>query len=291
MFIFGISIGIKSVFNGNVVNGFKRILYPVGYWRYPIYTIMKKVLNSTKKLSVLDIGSPKIFALYFAIKRGYHVYATDLQDEQIFSVWHKYYSDFFSKKSSKENGLLTTEFQDARKLKYPDEYFDIVYSISVLEHIPENGDTDAMIEIARVLKPGGTAIIEVPYAEKGYDTYLSEDVYDKKYKGQDVFYQRHYDNNTLKSRLLSKIEMVVEKRIVVEEKLPYEMYLDKLPKILQLPFLFFSSAISMMNHKYFQYNGTDIINKVNNNVARSVTIVLEKSCNHVATCPDYLEEY
>ncbi len=49
---------------------------------------------------------------------------------------------------------------DAGQLKFPDETFDIIACISVLEWIED--DETAVREIARVLKPGGFAIISVP---------------------------------------------------------------------------------------------------------------------------------
>jgi ubiquinone/menaquinone biosynthesis C-methylase UbiE len=49
---------------------------------------------------------------------------------------------------------------DITDIKYPDNYFDIIYCCHVLEHI-EN-DRKAMSELSRVLKPDGWAILQVP---------------------------------------------------------------------------------------------------------------------------------
>jgi SAM-dependent methyltransferase len=48
---------------------------------------------------------------------------------------------------------------DARRLEFRDESFDLVYSSAVFEHI--DGVDQAASEVARVLKPGGTAWIGV----------------------------------------------------------------------------------------------------------------------------------
>jgi SAM-dependent methyltransferase len=45
-------------------------------------------------------------------------------------------------------------------LDFPDERFDVVVSCDVLEHI--DADRKAMVEMARVLKPGGILVLTVP---------------------------------------------------------------------------------------------------------------------------------
>jgi SAM-dependent methyltransferase len=49
---------------------------------------------------------------------------------------------------------------DVTDIQYPDNSFDVIYCSNVLEHVPE--DRRAMRELARVLKPGGWALISVP---------------------------------------------------------------------------------------------------------------------------------
>jgi SAM-dependent methyltransferase len=50
---------------------------------------------------------------------------------------------------------------DGVALPFPDGSFDIVVSISTLEHIPGNGDTRVMREAARVVRPGGRVVVTV----------------------------------------------------------------------------------------------------------------------------------
>ena len=54
--------------------------------------------------------------------------------------------------------------EDATKLSFAPETFDIIIANHILEHIPE--DTTAMREMHRVLKTGGFAILQVPYSER-----------------------------------------------------------------------------------------------------------------------------
>ena len=49
---------------------------------------------------------------------------------------------------------------DIHEMPFEDESFDVVLCNHVLEHIPD--DTQAMRELYRILKPGGTAILQIP---------------------------------------------------------------------------------------------------------------------------------
>lgn len=51
------------------------------------------------------------------------------------------------------------EVGDATALKFPDSSFDVVIAMSSLEHIPAQGWRVAMKELARVLRPGGYAVV------------------------------------------------------------------------------------------------------------------------------------
>ena len=63
---------------------------------------------------------------------------------------------------------------DLTRLPFANGRFDLVLCSHVLEHIPD--DASAMAELARVLRPGGTAIILVPYDPKRPATEEGRDV-------------------------------------------------------------------------------------------------------------------
>jgi ubiquinone/menaquinone biosynthesis C-methylase UbiE len=50
---------------------------------------------------------------------------------------------------------------DIHKIPFPENHFDVVLCNHVLEHVAD--DILAMREIRRVLKPGGWAILQVPF--------------------------------------------------------------------------------------------------------------------------------
>jgi SAM-dependent methyltransferase len=59
-----------------------------------------------------------------------------------------------------ESGSLRAAAADVRALPFRDESFDAIYSMGTIEHFDET--EHAVDEMARVLKPGGRAIIGVP---------------------------------------------------------------------------------------------------------------------------------
>jgi SAM-dependent methyltransferase len=98
--------------------------------------------------------------------------------------------------------------EDARHLTYSSGHFDRVFSISAIEHIPDEGDSVAIQEIARVLAPGGTACLTVPWSDHGYLEEFKQrgdpDAYWAPGDGERVFFQRAYDRETLEGRLLRR---------------------------------------------------------------------------------------
>lgn len=58
---------------------------------------------------------------------------------------------------------------DITRLPFAEETFHAILCVHVLEHIP--GDRQALRELARVLKPGGWAILQVPLDERRTTTY------------------------------------------------------------------------------------------------------------------------
>lgn len=79
-----------------------------------------------------------------------------------------------------------TRPMDVTCLDFPDESFDGVICIHVLEHVPD--DTKGISEMYRVLKKGGFAILQVPFDRNRNTTYEDASITDpaerKKHFGQ-----------------------------------------------------------------------------------------------------------
>lgn len=53
---------------------------------------------------------------------------------------------------------------DITRIAFPDNSFDTIFCSHVLEHVPD--DAAALCELYRVLKPGGWALLNIPYSDK-----------------------------------------------------------------------------------------------------------------------------
>jgi SAM-dependent methyltransferase len=94
--------------------------------------------------------------------------------------------------------------QDFLASELPEESFDIITNISVIEHFEGTKDTEAMMKSARLLKPGGLYILTTLINDKHFrEFFVRENVYGETYRDREVFFQRHYDIETLHSRLLA----------------------------------------------------------------------------------------
>jgi SAM-dependent methyltransferase len=163
-------------------------------------------------------------------RKASEVHVCDLEDPKIFSRWGAIAESVGARN-------YHVSYQDARNLKYPGDHFDLVYSISVIEHIPDDGDTRALEEFRRVLKPGGVAIVEVPYRKTAETIYAR---YDSKGAPLETpqFYERHYDDGMLRSRLEIP-GLRIRDKFILAEYLAIDPWIaaKRLPKLLRIPIL------------------------------------------------------
>lgn len=110
---------------------------------------------------------------------------------------------------------------DARDLPFADATFDGVTAISTLEHVVgTHGDRQALSEAARVLKPGGQAIVTVPFRAAGSVVELGRDL---------GLYQRHYSPETLTTSLLGPSGLAERTLIWYGERLAFYRLSRRLP--------------------------------------------------------------
>ena len=158
------------------------------YYRVLEYSVASSMLSPNVNDKILDVGSlNSIFPIYLALK-GAKVYAIDIV-EKVMEL------KIPALKLSLSN--LLPAIMDATGLNYPSNFFSKVSAISTIEHILplRDGDTKAMKEIARVLKPKGIAIVTVPYENRFSKEWRCHSVHGK-------YLMRHYDEDSIYSRLI-----------------------------------------------------------------------------------------
>ena len=122
----------------------------------------------TRNATVLGVGSGIEITPFYLTKHVGQVFATDIYADA--NVW----SDVAPSAFLASPGLfapieyeprrLLPVHMDARSLRFPDDYFDGVYSSGSIEHFGSlDAVANAAFEIGRVLKPGGIATISTQF--------------------------------------------------------------------------------------------------------------------------------
>jgi len=153
------------------------------FYRYVEYPRVIERLASARPKRVLDIGSNYGLVWQWVAGRGAHVHATDIRDITL--------RDARANLPDRDRKRTHVSLHDAQRLGFMDESFDAVTVISTIEHIED--DRAVMGEVARVLQPGGVAIITVP---------VNPD-YREVRDNPSFPLIRHYDLETLEKRFFS----------------------------------------------------------------------------------------
>lgn len=200
-YAYALKVGAKELAHGDVKHSIRHLLIPVPYWRLVEFQLVRDAGNFQRADRILDIGSPKLLAIYLAKTLGADVYATDIDD---------YFIQEYSKLGSLEQlppDRFHVEVEDGCHLTYENDFFTKVFAISVLEHIPDKGDSDCAREIGRVLAPGGLCMITVPFSPTSQNVYKkANQIYwakpEDESADQATFFQRRYSESDLYDRLI-----------------------------------------------------------------------------------------
>ncbi len=184
LFVLSVRLGLRHLLrHGYLREAVIRVVVPMDPSRYLEFPETLRELDAQPGQRVLDLASPKLVATFLA-RRGIEVVSVDELPSEI---------DTWRTLTSGARGL-TFQVADGRSLDFEDESFDHAYSISVLEHIPGDGDAAALRELARVLRPGGRIVVTLPYSEDYSEDWRERPVYvDHGDEGGSYFFGRWYD--------------------------------------------------------------------------------------------------
>ncbi|WP_374025932.1 class I SAM-dependent methyltransferase [Mycobacterium sp. HNNTM2301] len=144
---------------------------------------------------VIDVGCGAGRHAFEAYRRGADVVAFDRDEAELRSV-DTILRAMAETGEAPVGASAKVVVGDALKLPYADETFDCVIASEILEHIPR--DDDAIAELIRVLKVGGTLAVSVPRWLPERVCWLLSDEYHSNEGG----HVRIYRANELRAKIL-----------------------------------------------------------------------------------------
>jgi SAM-dependent methyltransferase len=182
-----------------------RVVVPLDPSRYLELPAARSELAARPGDHVLDLASPKLLAVALA-RDGVEVTSVDELESEVDS-WRRL---------AGEQPRLRFQVADGRALPFDAASFDHAYSISVLEHIADDGDARALAELARVVRPGGRVFLTLPHAEPYREEWRDRPLYvDHGEQDGRYFFQRWYDGRRVE-RLLGVVpELELRRKQIV----------------------------------------------------------------------------
>ena len=173
---------------------------PMDSVRYFEFDFMWRSITRTKLSGrYLDISSPRMFPLIVVEKNPeLHAAIVNPDVNDLEATRHLFDSCGVAYRCTFDAHLIDD-------LELMPESFDLITSISVIEHIPGSGDQRAIEKMWELLKPGGKLLLSVPCAKKACEEYIDFDEYHLLEPDENnfVFGQRFYDDNLLRERVFS----------------------------------------------------------------------------------------
>ncbi len=195
---FGRSLGLRALALADQ-SALELLVTPVSivrYWEFPF--VLRHLPQRPGRC--LDISSPRLFSFYVASRRQPSTVRMLNPDHRDADLTRRLASRFGFR-------TVVVEPLPVSAIEGLDQRYDSIWSISVIEHIPEHGDTEAMQLMYSALAPGGTLIVTVPVDRHAWDEYRPDDVYGLGVAPgpNGTFFQRWYDESAIASRLLDPL--------------------------------------------------------------------------------------
>jgi SAM-dependent methyltransferase len=197
--IAGRALGIRALLAGRRAVGRDLILTPVNivrYWEFPF--VQRHVPAGATRC--LDVGSPRLFTIDLARRRpGARIRVINPDRADVAAT----------RTLAAVAGLSNVEIEPlaVADLAGDPARYDAIWSISVLEHIPADGDREAIAVLYAALAPGGRLLVTVPVDRHAWDEHRRVDTYrlGLPLQPEGYFFQHWYDEAAIRNRLLSAV--------------------------------------------------------------------------------------
>lgn len=219
------------------------VVFPLDSFRYFEFHYGSKFIQNIPKQSFLDISSPRFFPAFLvendSIKNA-QLLNPDVNDIQ------QTQKIFEMLQLCKDANLINKLIQDA---SFSDSSFDLVTSISVLEHIPLEYIDGILDSIVQIVKPNGHVLISVPIAKESFDEYIDYNEYGLQEESSDGFYfgQRFHDDSLIKKTFYSKLGEPVAFKLV-SENIEDFFFNDRFQKLNDVNYSKWNEALRFANN-------------------------------------------
>ncbi len=163
--------------------------------------------------SVLDVSSPRLLPFWLAECAGHDITMINPDAPDLAR------SEALAQHARVSGRLHFSPHGDATSLPFPDNSFDCVTCISVIEHISGSGDKQALREFTRVVRPGGAIVLTFPVKPTREDEFRQQPCYTTQQQdpdGRGYFFQRFYDDKDIQNLIKIPALKETERRYFVE---------------------------------------------------------------------------
>lgn len=189
----------------------QRLLVPLDPWRY--YE-MGMLAEKRYEGEWLDVSGPKLLISLLGRENNGNWIGCDLFSEEI-AAWSVLDPD------------LKLEVEDATQMSYADGRFDGAICVSVLEHIGPGKDLEALKEMHRTVRPGGTLQLTTMVGAEPRDIFVDHKIYGEASEASDdrgVFFEHVYEPAELNALVeaagweIAESEYAVHTRVDIQDR-------------------------------------------------------------------------